>query len=102
MPGDSSAEDWDYYGGRDDKTPHLSLVVDTWNMGVCALGQNKPKSGSIPIFSMFVNTGKPRKSRLFGSCGKYAQLSPYLPKYGRNSPHPKATKGIFIDAVFAT
>jgi hypothetical protein len=64
------------------------------------LGQNKPKLGSIPIFSMPVNSGKSRKSRLFGSCGKYALISLRLPKYGRNAHHPKPAKGIFIDAIF--
>ena len=41
---------------------------------VCALRGNKPELGSIPIFCMTVNTGIPRKLRLFSSCGKYAQL----------------------------
>ena len=67
--------------------PHLSLVGDLWNQGVCILRENKPKSGSVSLPDMPVTTGKPRKTVRFGACGNGGIISPRLPKYGRNTPH---------------
>ena len=35
--------------------------------------QNTPYTGSFFLHDIFANTGKPRKTALFGSCGEYAQ-----------------------------
>jgi hypothetical protein len=55
---------------------------DTWFIGVVTPRVNKPFLG---FFSLFVISAPPGKSRKFprsGSCGKYAKISPLLPKYG--------------------
>ena len=75
-------------------SPHLSLVGDTGNMGVCILGGNTPKSGSVSYPDNPVKNGKPCKTSLFCSCGEYVQISLCLPKYGRNAPHLLACKAL--------
>ena len=67
--------------------PHLPLVGDLWNQGVCTMRENKPKSGSVSLPDIPVTTGKPRKTVRFGACGNGGIISPRLPKYGRNTPH---------------
>jgi hypothetical protein len=67
--------------------PRLSSVEDTWKKRVGILRRNKPSSGSFYLLDTFVNTGKPLKILIFGSCGEYAKLSLCLAKYGRFAPH---------------
>jgi len=73
---------------------HSFYVGNTWNMRVYILGENKPNTGSVPPPDFPTYIGKPRKTLLFCSCGEYAQISPCLPKYGRNTPRPKPINGL--------
>jgi hypothetical protein len=41
-------------------------------MKILALRENKPYTDSFSLLGTPVNTGKPRQSRLFTSCEKYA------------------------------
>jgi hypothetical protein len=72
---------------------HSFYVGDTWNTVVYDMRENKPYTGSDSQPDITADTGKPRKSLLFCSCGEYAQLSPCLPKYGRFAPRPKPANG---------
>lgn len=54
---------------------YLSYVEDTWNPGVYDQRENKPYTGSDTPPDITANTGKPRKSLHFCSCGEYAQIS---------------------------
>ena len=54
-------------------SPIYPPVEDTGNKRVCILRKNKPISGSFSLLDTFVNSGKPRKTALFSSCGEYAQ-----------------------------
>jgi hypothetical protein len=53
--------------------PFILLRKDTEKIRVCILRSNKPISGSFSYPGIKVNNGKPRKTFLFSSCGKYAQ-----------------------------
>jgi hypothetical protein len=94
-PGDSSADCRADYGDGGVKSlfPDRIYVGETWNQEVRTLRKNKPNTGSFSRSCLRTNTGKPRKTHPFSSCGKYAQLSPRLPKYGRIAPRIAATKG---------
>jgi hypothetical protein len=48
---------------------------------VSVLRENKPVPGSFSLTEKFVNIGKTRKMPVFGSFGKYTQISSCLPKY---------------------
>jgi hypothetical protein len=55
-----------------DSLPFIPLFEKNGNKRVSILRKNKPISGSFSLPDTFVNTGKPRKTLLFGSCGEYA------------------------------
>ena len=73
---------------------HSSYVGDTWNTGAYDMRENKPYTGSDSQPDISADTGKPRKTLLFGSRGEYAQISLLLPKYGIFAPHLKPAKGL--------
>jgi hypothetical protein len=54
---------------------HSCNAGDTWNTRVYDLKENKPYTGSDSLYNLSADTGKPRKSLLFGSRGEYAQIS---------------------------
>ncbi len=63
--------------------------------------KNRPLRALIPFAGSLVATRKPQKSRLFCSCGEYAQISPYLTKYFRFAPHITAREALYIELVLA-
>jgi hypothetical protein len=59
-----------------DMISHYSFYIGyPWNTWVYDMRENKPYTGSDSLPDIAVDTGKPRKSLLFCSCGKYAQIS---------------------------
>jgi hypothetical protein len=54
---------------------HSFYVGDTWNTVVYDMRENKPYMGSDSFPDVTADTGKPRKSLLFCSCGENAQIS---------------------------
>jgi len=73
---------------------HSFYVGDTWNTVVYDMRENKPDTGSAPLPDISADTGKPRKSFPFCSCGEDAQISLWLLKYGRFATLMMAAKGL--------